>query len=141
MRRSARLSSRGVARSPGKHRPLHFLSLFLFLPFSRPSAGSLVQLFGVVWWPAFFAGIRGEWKEGACAFTLRLTSAIVSARCSVEEDTRLMVTPFEKNLEVWRQLWRVLEKSHVVVQVVDARDPLLYRCEDVERYVEEVSTR
>jgi large subunit GTPase 1 len=52
-----------------------------------------------------------------------------------------MVTPFEKNLEVWRQLWRVLEKSHLVVQVVDARDPLLYRCEDLEHYVEEVSTR
>jgi large subunit GTPase 1 len=68
-------------------------------------------------------------------------SAFGIARCSVEEDNRLMVTPFEKNLEVWRQLWRVLEKSHLVVQVVDARDPLLYRCEDLEHYVEEVSTR
>lgn len=28
-----------------------------------------------------------------------------------------MLTPFEKNLEVWRQLWRVLERSHIVVQV------------------------
>ncbi len=35
---------------------------------------------------------------------------------AVEEGERLVLTPFEKNLEVWRQLWRVLERSHVVVQ-------------------------
>jgi hypothetical protein len=27
------------------------------------------------------------------------------------------MTPFEKNIEVWRQLWRVIEKSDIVVQV------------------------
>lgn len=27
-----------------------------------------------------------------------------------------VLTPFEKNLEVWRQLWRVLERSDIVVQ-------------------------
>ena len=47
------------------------------------------------------------------------------------------VTPFEKNLEVWRQLWRVLERSDLVCQVVDSRDPLRYRCADLENYVEE----
>lgn len=36
---------------------------------------------------------------------------------SLEQDERLVLTPFEKNLEVWRQLWRVLERSDVVVQV------------------------
>jgi large subunit GTPase 1 len=44
------------------------------------------------------------------------------------------LTPFEKNLEVWRQLWRVIERSDVVAQVVDARDPLFYRSADVEDY-------
>jgi len=37
------------------------------------------------------------------------------------------ITPFERNVEVWRQLWRVVERSNVVVQIVDARHPLLYR--------------
>jgi len=37
------------------------------------------------------------------------------------------ITPFERNIEVWRQLWRVLERSDVIVQIVDARNPLLYR--------------
>ena len=36
---------------------------------------------------------------------------------ALEEAEHLVLTPFEKNLEVWRQLWRVLERSHIVVQV------------------------
>ena len=39
------------------------------------------------------------------------------ALAAVEEAERLVLTPFEKNLEVWRQLWRVVERSHIVVQV------------------------
>ena len=35
----------------------------------------------------------------------------------LEEEENLVLTPFEKNLEVWRQLWRVLERSHIVIQV------------------------
>jgi hypothetical protein len=33
---------------------------------------------------------------------------------------------FEQNLQVWRQLWRVLERVDVVVVVLDARHPLLH---------------
>lgn len=57
---------------------------------------------------------------------------------ALEDEDHVMLTPFEKNLEVWRQLWRVLERSHIVVQLVDARDPLLYRCTDLEAYVKEI---
>jgi large subunit GTPase 1 len=48
------------------------------------------------------------------------------------------MTPFERNLELWRQLWRVIERSHLVVQIVDARNPLLFRSADLEAYVKEV---
>ena len=44
------------------------------------------------------------------------------------------VTPYEKNLHVWRQLWRVLERSAVVLQIVDARNPLFYLSEDLRTY-------
>jgi len=47
-------------------------------------------------------------------------------------------TPFEKNLEVWKQLWRVVEKADIVVQVVDGRNPMFFRCPDVEEYVKEL---
>uniref|UniRef100_A0A7R9Z1F2 Uncharacterized protein n=1 Tax=Chlamydomonas euryale TaxID=1486919 RepID=A0A7R9Z1F2_9CHLO len=35
----------------------------------------------------------------------------------LEEEERLTLTPFEKNLDVWRQLWRVVERSDIVAQV------------------------
>ncbi|CAF4123353.1 unnamed protein product, partial [Rotaria sp. Silwood2] len=57
----------------------------------------------------------------------------------LQEIDDLTLTPFEKNLEFWRQLWRVIEKSDVIVQIVDARNPLLFRCEDLENYVRELS--
>ncbi|KAL0476916.1 large subunit GTPase LSG1 [Acrasis kona] len=56
-----------------------------------------------------------------------------------EEELDATVTPYEKNLEVWRQLWRVIERSHVVVQIVDCRNPLLFRSLDLEKYVQQVS--
>eukprot|EP01038_Epipyxis_sp_PR26KG_P004764 gene4764-6682_t len=52
-------------------------------------------------------------------------------------DFSLKVTPFEKNIDVWRQLWRVIERSDIVVQIVDARNPLLYYTEDLMKYAKE----
>ncbi|KAI5291204.1 hypothetical protein KEM54_005893 [Ascosphaera aggregata] len=59
----------------------------------------------------------------------------------LQENQDLLMTPFERNLEVWRQLWRVIERSDLVVQIVDARNPLLFRCEDVDKYVREVDPK
>jgi len=59
----------------------------------------------------------------------------------LQEANDLLMTPFERNLEVWRQLWRVIERSDLVVQIVDARNPLLFRSEDLEKYVKEVDPR
>lgn len=44
------------------------------------------------------------------------------------------VTPFEKNIEVWRQLWRVLERCACLLQLVDARNPLFYLSADLKEY-------
>jgi len=30
------------------------------------------------------------------------------------------MTPFERNLDIWRQLWRVVERSELVVQIGEA---------------------
>ena len=59
----------------------------------------------------------GVWQH-----TLRTVLQSNNAYCScvenrLEDDEGLVLTPFEKNLEVWRQLWRVLERSDIVVQV------------------------
>lgn len=59
----------------------------------------------------------------------------------LQENNDLLMTPFERNLEVWRQLWRVIERSDLVVQIVDARNPLLFRSEDLENYVKSVDSK
>ncbi|GAA5966448.1 hypothetical protein JCM3765_007576 [Sporobolomyces pararoseus] len=57
----------------------------------------------------------------------------------LQENQSLLLTPFERNLEVWRQLWRTCERSDLIVQIVDARNPLNFRSEDLERYVLELN--
>lgn len=52
----------------------------------------------------------------------------------LQEGVGVVLTPFERNIEVWRQLWRVIERSQLLVQIVDARNPLRFRCEDLEKY-------
>ena len=76
---------------------------------------------------------RPTWDENTTAVELneREKDAFLEWRrdLSVIElnSEKRSVTPFEKNLEVWRQLWRVVERSDVVIQIVDSRNPLFYR--------------
>lgn len=58
-----------------------------------------------------------------------------------EKSLESFVTPYEKNLDVWRQLWRVVERSDVIVQIVDSRNPLMFRCPDLEDYVHEMNDK
>lgn len=56
----------------------------------------------------------------------------------LEDNEKLVLTPFEKNLDIWRQLWRVVERCDLIIMVVDSRNPLFYRCPDLEAYVKEL---
>eukprot|EP00760_Papus_ankaliazontas_P027184 PhM_4_TR3199/c0_g2_i1/m.8046/K14539/LSG1; large subunit GTPase 1 len=60
---------------------------------------------------------------------------------AIEAKAKLVTAPYERNLEVWRQLWRVVERADVLFQIVDARNPMRFRCVDFERYVSEVKPR
>lgn len=87
---------------------------------------------------------RPHWDEGTSSEALQQAEKDNflewrRALAQLEEEQKLILTPFERNLEFWRQLWRVIERSDVVVQIVDARNPLLFRCLDLESYVKEVS--
>ncbi|RHW72641.1 GTP-binding protein [Trypanosoma brucei equiperdum] len=55
----------------------------------------------------------------------------------LEEKHKVVMTPYEKNLEVWRQLWRVTERADIVLMILDARNPLVFRCADFELSVRE----
>uniref|UniRef100_A0A673CDU5 Large subunit GTPase 1 homolog n=1 Tax=Sphaeramia orbicularis TaxID=375764 RepID=A0A673CDU5_9TELE len=87
---------------------------------------------------------RPHWDESTSPDALQLAErdSFLEWRrelAQLEEEQKLILTPYERNLEFWRQLWRVIERSDVVVQIVDARNPLLFRCPDLESYVKEVS--
>ena len=56
-----------------------------------------------------------------------------------ESNQNLKLTPFEKNLDVWRQLWRVIEKSMLLIQIVDARNPLFFYSSDLRSYIKEIN--
>ena len=89
---------------------------------------------------------RPPWNEDTTAQELdeRERESLLEWRrglAHLQENQDLLMTPFERNLEVWRQLWRVIERSDLVVQIVDARNPLLFRSEDLEKYVKEVDSR
>ncbi|XP_075591066.1 uncharacterized protein LOC142597951 [Dermatophagoides farinae] len=38
----------------------------------------------------------------------------------------ICITPFERNLNFWEQLWRTVEFSDVLLIIIDARSPLLF---------------
>ncbi|PLW16721.1 hypothetical protein PCANC_10521 [Puccinia coronata f. sp. avenae] len=87
---------------------------------------------------------RPQWSESTTGAQLdRLErDAFLDWRkglADLSDNRSLLLTPFERNIEVWRQLWRVVERSQLVVQIVDARNPLRFRCEDLEKYVNELS--
>ena len=68
-------------------------------------------------------------------FTWKLRPILISR---LSEQSNLLMTPFERNIQLWRQLWRVLERSHLIVQIVDARNPLGFRCADLDNYVQDI---
>ncbi|KAL5965748.1 hypothetical protein TSMEX_006521 [Taenia solium] len=58
----------------------------------------------------------------------------------LEQLDGIVITPYERNLEFWRQLWQVVERSDVLVQVVDARQPLLFFSTSLNDYIREVDS-
>lgn len=89
---------------------------------------------------------RPKWDEHTTAQELdkKEKAALLDWRrglAGLQENDDLLMTPFERNIEVWRQLWRVIERSDLVVQIVDARHPLMFRSEDLENYVKEVDPK
>jgi len=87
---------------------------------------------------------RPQWKEGMTAEELAFSEgeAFLEWRrglAKLEEQADVVMTPYERNLDFWRQLWRCVERCSLLVQILDCRDPEFYRCRDLERYVRHFS--
>ena len=87
---------------------------------------------------------RPEWIGGMSGEELEImeNTEFIEWRkqlAELSEEKGIILTPFEKNLEFWRQFWRVLERSDIIVQIIDARNPLMFYCEDIHTYTKEIS--
>lgn len=86
---------------------------------------------------------KPDWREseGAEAYIRAETEQFLKWKKMLNriQNRRRNLPPFEKNLEFWKQLWKIVEISDVVIQVADARDPLFYYSRDLADYVKEVS--
>lgn len=86
---------------------------------------------------------RPDWRKMSCAIDLKKAenAAFLNWRkqlATIENQESFILTPFERNIEMWRQLWRVVEVSDLLVQIVDARNPMLFYCEDLVSYAREI---
>lgn len=79
-----------------------------------------------------------EWRRSIAQAELQHGGGVAAVDTSLGA-VKATVTPFEKNIEVWKQLWRVVERSDVLVQIVDARNPLMYYSADLDAYTKEVN--
>ena len=48
-----------------------------------------------------------------------------------------VLCPYEKNIELWKQLWRVIERCDIIFKILDCRNPNVYRSLDLESDIRE----
>ena len=87
---------------------------------------------------------RPKWDENTTPEELHEleTAEIIEWRRALsvlEEQDNIVLSPFEKNPEVWKELWRVLERSQVAVYIIDSRDPLAFFSYDFIKYMNELN--
>ena len=87
---------------------------------------------------------KPEWNASMTGFDVKSAEdkAFLEWRralAELEEQEGIILSPFERNVDFWRQLWRTVERSDLIVQIVDARDPLFFLSTDLFKYVQEVA--
>ncbi|KAH8075778.1 Large subunit GTPase 1 [Aureococcus anophagefferens] len=129
-------AARGVILAPGATAPL-----------PKAAKGALFAPLDVPKRPAWDATTTAEvldarerssfvdWRRAVAALEERERKRREAARAGKRLAPSASVsTPFERNLEVWRQLWRTLERSDAVLLLVDARWPDFYANPDLIAY-------
>ncbi|KAJ1664150.1 hypothetical protein EV178_004362 [Coemansia sp. RSA 1646] len=84
--------------------------------------------------------IRPTWKYGESREAVEAREAAYFAEWTKKLQAHTdNVSLYEKNLEVWRQLWRVVEISDILLMVVDIRHPVLHFPPSLYRYITETT--
>ncbi|KAJ2309076.1 hypothetical protein IWW54_003928 [Coemansia sp. RSA 2705] len=85
--------------------------------------------------------VRPSWEYGESkeALEARESAYFDAWLAQLRERDPDSVSLYEKNLEVWRQLWRVVEISDILLLIVDIRHPVLHFPPSLYRYVTETT--
>ncbi|KAJ1993030.1 hypothetical protein GGI25_002526 [Coemansia spiralis] len=82
--------------------------------------------------------VRPHWKYGESRGTVERREAEYFAQWLDNLNELKETSLYEKNLEVWRQLWRVVEISDILLLVIDIRQPVLHFPPSLYNYVTEM---
>ncbi|KAJ2463150.1 hypothetical protein GGI02_005302, partial [Coemansia sp. RSA 2322] len=86
--------------------------------------------------------VRPSWSYGESREALeRREERAYAAWLDKMDSLRDSVSLYERNLEVWRQLWRVVEISDVLLMVVDIRHPVLHFPPSLYRFITETTAK
>lgn len=58
-----------------------------------------------------------------------------------QDKEAVQISPFERNIEVWKHLMFVMHKCDVLIQVLDARNPLFYWIDDIPEYLRKMDDK
>jgi len=51
------------------------------------------------------------------------------------------ITPYEKSLDIWRQLWITVESCELLCIIIDSRNPLFFKNKDLEDYIKQLGKK
>jgi len=112
------------------------------LPLKRtsPSEDNKESLTGEIEYTSLDMPVRPEWNRDMDSTMLEKREEIYFSKYLeniYKKYSRLHLNHFEHNLNVWRQLWRVIELSDICLLVADIRHPLFHFPQSLYRYVTE----
>ncbi|KAJ2822260.1 hypothetical protein IWW50_004287 [Coemansia erecta] len=84
--------------------------------------------------------VRPEWTYGESKTAVEAReAAYFNSWLERLHERQDEVSLYEKNVEVWRQLWRVVEISDILLLIVDVRHPVLHFPPSLYRYITETT--
>eukprot|EP01084_Bolivina_argentea_P270506 459987_1 len=89
---------------------------------------------------------KPKWDKNTTSEELNINSQKVFLNwrrglSNTAQQTNMEMTPYEKNINVWKQLWNVVERCNLLILIVDARNPLAFISRDLFKYVSEIDNK
>lgn len=51
------------------------------------------------------------------------------------------MTPYEKNIDIWKQLWITVDHCELLCIIIDSRNPVFFKNEDLEEWIKSLNKK